>query len=52
MNFSPFCSASPEIIWVKVHNRQTDKFFDTKYGGMWIFSVKYATFLLTSLTGG
>ena len=41
-NFSPFCSASPEIIGVKVCNRQTDrqtdKFFDTIYGGIWIFS--------------
>ena len=35
-NFSPFCSASPEIIGVKVCNRlmdrQTDKFFDTITG--------------------
>ena len=41
-NFSPFCSASPEIIGVKVCNRwtdrQTDKVFDAIYWGMWIFS--------------
>ena len=33
-------------------NRQTDKFFDTIYGGMFFFlSVKFATFLLASLAG-
>ena len=45
-NFSPFCFASPEIIGVKVCNRQTDrdKFFDTTYRCIWIFlSVKFAT---------
>ena len=36
--FSPFYSASPEIIGVKVYHRQTDKFFDTIYRGRWIFS--------------
>ena len=30
--------ASPEIIEVKFCYRQTDKFFDTISGGMWIFS--------------
>ena len=34
--------ASPEIIEVKIRyrqtDRQTDKFFDTIYGGVWIFS--------------
>ena len=30
--------ASPKIIGVKVCSRQTDKFFETIYGGMWIFS--------------
>ena len=38
-NFSPFCFSSPEIIGVKFGNRQTDKFFDTIYGCMWIFSL-------------
>ena len=33
-----FCSAIPEIIGVKVYYRQTDKFFDTIYGGVLIFS--------------
>ena len=51
------CFASPEIIWVEFGNRetdrQTDKFFDTIYGGMLIFlSVKFATSLLASLAGG
>ena len=46
-NFSPFCLASPEIIGIKFGNRQTDKFFDTIYGGMRIFSfVKCAISLL------
>ena len=35
--FGPFCLASPEIIEVKVCHRQSHKFFDTIYGGMWIF---------------
>ena len=30
--------ASPEIIEVKIGNRQTDKFFDTIYGCVLIFS--------------
>ena len=52
-NFSPFCSASLEIIGVKVCNRQTDKFFDTILRSMWIFlSVKFATSLIASLAGG
>ena len=38
--FSPFCSASPEIIGVKVWHRQTDKFFDTIYECMGIFSFR------------
>ena len=51
--FCPICSASREIIGVKVDHRQTGKFFDTIYGGMWIFlSVKFATSLLASLAGG
>ena len=42
-----------EIIGVEFGNRQTDKFFDTIYGGMGIFlSVKFATSLLASLAGG
>ena len=48
-----FCFASPEIIGVKVDHRQTDKFFDNIYGGMWIFLlVKFTTSLLASLAGG
>ena len=51
--FSPFCSASPEIIGVKVYHRWTDKFFDTIYGGMRVFlSAKFATSLLASLVRG
>ena len=51
--FSPFCSVSPEIIWVKVDHRQTDKFFDTINGICGFFlSVKFATSLLASLAGG
>ena len=54
--FNPFCSASPEIIGFKVYrqtDRQTEKFFDTIYGGMHIFlSVKFPTFLLASLAVG
>ena len=43
INFIPFCLASPEIIGVKVNHRQTDKFFDNIFGGMWIFLlVKFA----------
>ena len=49
--------SSPEIIGVKVCNRQTerqtDKFFDTNKGVCGLFlSVKFATALLASLTGG
>ena len=33
-----FNQLSRGIIGVKVHHRQTDKFFDTIYGAMWIFS--------------
>ena len=38
-NFSPFCAANPEIIEVKVTDRQTDRQtesrnLDTVYGGM------------------
>ena len=36
--FSPFYFASPEINEVEIRHRQTDKFFDTKYGFVWIFS--------------
>ena len=55
--FSSFWFASPEIIGVKFCNRrmdrQTDKFFDTIYGGVWFFlSVKFANSLLASLAGG
>ena len=52
--FSQFCYASPEIIGVKVRDRQTDshKFFDTKRTSVWIFPVKFVTPLLASLTGG
>ena len=50
-NFSPFCFASPEIIWVEFGNRQTNrqknKFFDTIYGGMWIFLFSYICYLPT-----
>ena len=52
--FSPFFFASPEIIGVEFGNRQTDKFFDTIYGGYvdYFFSFKFATSLLASLAGG
>ena len=52
----PFCSASPEIIGVKVDHRQTDrqtdKFWDTIYGVCGFFlSAKFATSLLAWLAG-
>ena len=35
------------------YHRQTDKFFDNIYGGIWFFlSVTFATSLLALLTGG
>ena len=45
--FSPFCLASPELIVFKVDHRQKDKFFDTIYGGMWIFSFSSICYLPT-----
>ena len=50
--FSPFCSASPEIIGVKVDHRQTNSL--TPYTGVcgFFISVKFATSLLASLAGG
>ena len=54
--FSPFCSASRAIIWVKVHNRQTDKQTNslTPYTGVcgFFLSVKFSTSLLALLPGG
>ena len=48
---APFCFSSPQIIGVKVYhrqtNRQTNKFFDTIYGGMWIFSFSLICYLPT-----
>ena len=50
------CSASPEIIGVKVYHRQSDRQTNslTPYTGVFGFflSVKFATSLLTSLAGG
>ena len=40
-DFSPFYFASPEIIEVEICYRQTDKFYDTIYGCVWIFSFNY-----------
>ena len=50
---SNICQSKPSlIIGVEFGNRQTDKFLDTMYGGMWLFlSVKFATTLLASLAG-
>ena len=50
--FSPFCSAGPEIIGVKVCRRQTNSL--TPYTGIcgFILSTKFATSLLASLAGG
>ena len=36
-NFSPFCSASPEIIGVKVRTGRQSLNLDTIYGGMIFF---------------
>ena len=43
--------ASPEIIEVKFRYRQTDKFFDTIYGGGFFLQVKFATSLIALLAG-
>ena len=53
ISLSPFWFASPEMIGVKVCNRQTDKFFDTYKGVFGFFiSVKFATSLLALLARG
>ena len=51
-NFSPFCSASPEIIESKVHNGQTDRQTNILHQCVFFHSVKFATSLLTWLAGG
>ena len=54
--FSPSCSASPEIIGVKVCHRRTDRQTNslTPYTGVcgFFLSIKFATSLLASLAGG
>ena len=53
--FCPFCSASPEIIGLKVCHRWTDRqtnSLTSHRGYTYFFSVKFATSLLTSLAGG
>ena len=50
-NVSPFYFASPKIIMVKICHRQTDgqtdKFFDTIYWCVWVFSSRTICFLPT-----
>ena len=49
-----FYFASPEMIEVKIHHRQTDKILDTIYGCVcgFFLQVKFAISLLASLSGG